>query len=94
MHLALARVGVGVGEAGGVPPFELLERSGVSFDPALRAPIAPGFSNQTRSPGLSSIEPISEKACCAPPQMKICPASQVMPRLVRRCEAIAWRNCG
>jgi thioredoxin reductase/Pyruvate/2-oxoacid:ferredoxin oxidoreductase delta subunit/cytochrome b561 len=26
--------------AGGVPPFELLERSGVSFDPALRAPIA------------------------------------------------------
>lgn len=26
---------------GGVPPFELLERSGVSFDPSLRAPIAP-----------------------------------------------------
>jgi hypothetical protein len=27
--------------AGGVLPFELLERSGVSFDPSLRAPIAP-----------------------------------------------------
>jgi thioredoxin reductase/Pyruvate/2-oxoacid:ferredoxin oxidoreductase delta subunit len=27
--------------AGGKPPFELLERAGVSFDPALRAPAAP-----------------------------------------------------
>jgi thioredoxin reductase len=27
--------------AGGIPPFELLERSGVSFDPSLREPIAP-----------------------------------------------------
>jgi thioredoxin reductase len=26
--------------AGGIPPFELLEKSGVSFDPALRAPVA------------------------------------------------------
>ncbi len=26
---------------GGVPPFQMLERSGVSFDPALRLPIAP-----------------------------------------------------
>ncbi len=27
--------------AGGVPPFEALERSGVSFDPALRRPVSP-----------------------------------------------------
>lgn len=27
--------------AGGIPPFQLLERSGVSFDPALRPPTAP-----------------------------------------------------
>ena len=44
--------------------------NGTSSAPAamrlLRAPIAPGFSNQTRSPGLSNDEAISENACCAP----------------------------
>jgi hypothetical protein len=33
--------------AGGIAPFELLERSGVSFDPALREPIAPVLEQGT-----------------------------------------------
>ena len=54
----------------------------------------PGFSNHTLSPGSSSVEPIRWNACCAPPTMKICSASQSMPRFARRCDAIAWRRRG